>query len=194
VAARDATGFADRRTAVPQHTRVWVFPIDRKRFIYLDILACFYAPATKKALVRIITIKRIRIVDFVRLGPKRNLLVFDGQQFGCVVNSAVAVIVVANGAVEKVVTQHTVKRFSSRIIRRHGIRDDAHSRCNRGSTCPDKTAVNFNHACIARLDWAKLRVVTHLGNLVARAIDDIDETLISSGFLDDSINCYTEHP
>src|SRR6267378_7858129 len=105
VAARDATGFADSRTTVPKHTRVWVFPINRKCFIYLDVLACFYTSTTQKALVRIIAIERIRIVDLVRLGPKRNLLVFDGQQFGCVVNSAVAVIVIANGAVKKVVTQ-----------------------------------------------------------------------------------------
>jgi hypothetical protein len=36
-------------------------------------------------------------------------LVFDGQQFGCVVNSAVAVIVIADGAVEKVISENTIE-------------------------------------------------------------------------------------
>ena len=58
---------ADSRATVPQHPRVWVFPIDRKRFIHLEVLAGFDAAATKDALIRIVTIKGIRIVDFVWL-------------------------------------------------------------------------------------------------------------------------------
>src|SRR6266436_9796969 len=49
----------------------------------------------------------------LRLGSIRYLLMFDLQQFRCVMNSAVAVVVVANRTIEKVVPQDTVECFSA---------------------------------------------------------------------------------
>ena len=77
MATRDTTRLADRRTTIPQHTRVRILPTDRERFIHLEVLACFDATATENALIRIVTIKGISVVDFVWLWAKRNTLMFD---------------------------------------------------------------------------------------------------------------------
>ena len=52
---------------------------------------------------------------------------FDRQQLGGVVDCAVTVVVVANRAVEEMITEYAVKGFSLRCIRGRRIRDDAHS-------------------------------------------------------------------
>jgi hypothetical protein len=57
-----------------------------------------------------------------------------------------------------------------------------------------RLAVNFDHAGIARLDWAKLRVITNLRHFAAAAVDDVDKALISFCFLNQTVNCYSEHP
>src|SRR5258708_3850654 len=106
---------------------------------------------------------------------------------------AVTVAVVAYRAVKEMITENTVKCFSLRLTRRCGIRADTHSGRNGGCTCPDKLAINLDHAGIASLDWTKLRVVTHLRDFAPTAVDDIDEALISLSFLDETINCYTGH-
>ena len=63
MAARDAARFADRRAAVPQHARMRVFPADRKRLVHLHILTRLDAPPAENALVRIVAIERIGVVD-----------------------------------------------------------------------------------------------------------------------------------
>src|ERR1700675_2728154 len=78
VAAGDATGLADGRTAVPKNTRMRIVPVDGKRLVHFDVLTGFHAAAAQDALVRIVTIERICVVDFVRLGLERDLLVLDG--------------------------------------------------------------------------------------------------------------------
>ena len=89
-----------------------VFPTDRECFIHLQRLTSLYTAAAENALVGIVPIEGVRVVDFVRFGSIRYLLVFDLQQFGCIMNGAVTVIIVANRAVEKVVAQDPVERFS----------------------------------------------------------------------------------
>ena len=54
-----------------------VLPINRKRFIDLEVLAGLYAPAAENALIRIVAIERISIVDFVGLGTIRDVLMLD---------------------------------------------------------------------------------------------------------------------
>jgi hypothetical protein len=107
---------------------VWVFPIDGQRFIYLKVLAGFDAAATEDALIGIVPVKRIRIVDFVGFGVKREILMFDCQQFRRVVDRTVTVAVVAYSAVKEMVTENTIKRFSLRVTRCFRIGDDGHSR------------------------------------------------------------------
>ena len=78
VAAGDATGLADGRTAVPQNARMRVVPIDGKRLVHFDVLASFHAAAAQDALVGIVTIEGICVVNFVRFGLERDLLMLDG--------------------------------------------------------------------------------------------------------------------
>jgi hypothetical protein len=111
VAARDATGLADGRSAVPQHARMRVVPIDGKRLVHFDVLTSFHAAAAQDALVGIVTVEGICVVDFVRLGLERDLLVLNGQQFCRVVYCAISIVVVADGAVEHVITKDAVKRL-----------------------------------------------------------------------------------
>lgn len=88
-----------------------IFPTNGQGLVYLDVLTGFYASTTQDTLVRIVTIKGIGIVDLVRFGAERCLLMLNLQQFRRVMNSAVPIIIVANGAVEKMVTQDPVERF-----------------------------------------------------------------------------------
>ena len=90
-----------------------VFPTDRECFIHLQGLARLHTAAAQNTLVGVVPIEGVGIVDFVRLGSIRYLLMFDLQQFRCVMNSAVAVVVVANRTIEKVVPQDTVECFSA---------------------------------------------------------------------------------
>jgi len=75
----------------------------------LDVLTSLYTAATQNALIGIVAIERIRVIDFVRLRSKRDSLMFDGQQLGGVMDRAIAIVVVANRAVEHVVTQNSIE-------------------------------------------------------------------------------------
>jgi len=55
-----------------------VVPIDGKRLVHFDVLASFHAAAAQDALVGIVTIEGICVVDFVRFGLERDLLMLDG--------------------------------------------------------------------------------------------------------------------
>ena len=55
-----------------------VFPVDGARLVHLHVLARLDTPPTKDALLRIITIKGIRMIFFVRFGPVRDGLMLDG--------------------------------------------------------------------------------------------------------------------
>ena len=65
------------RAAVPKHTRVRVFPVNRERFVYLEVLAGFDAAPTKNALLWVVAIERIRMVFFVGLVTKRDALMLN---------------------------------------------------------------------------------------------------------------------
>jgi hypothetical protein len=57
---------------------MWVLPINRERFVYLQVLAGFDAAAAENALIRVVSIERVCVVDFVGFGPEGNVLMFDG--------------------------------------------------------------------------------------------------------------------
>src|SRR5262245_51158312 len=103
--AGNAARLANRRSTIPQHTWVRVFPSDRECFVYFEVLTGLDTTAAKDALVRVITIERICIVRFVWLRLKRNALMFDTQEPSCVVDRTVAVTVIADCAVEKMVAK-----------------------------------------------------------------------------------------
>jgi hypothetical protein len=65
-------------------------------------------------LIGIVSVKRIRVIDLVRLWPKRDLLVLDRQQLGRVMDCAVAIVVVANRPIEHVVAEDAVECFNLR--------------------------------------------------------------------------------
>ena len=128
MAAGDATRFADRRAAVPQNARMRILPVDRKRFVHLHVLAGFDAAAAENALVGIVAIERIGVVDLVRLGLEGDFLVLDREHLGRVVDRAVAVVVVADRAVEQVILEDAIERLALRGRRRGGLRRDLHRR------------------------------------------------------------------
>src|SRR5262249_61950002 len=96
---------------------MWVFPVNRERFIHLKVLACLYAPATENALIGIIAIKRVCIVDLVGLRSIGDVLAFNRQQFSGVVDGAVTVAVIAHRAVENVIAENAIKCFPLRCYR-----------------------------------------------------------------------------
>ena len=89
-----------------------VLPANGQGLVDLHILAGFDAAATKDALARIVTLKRICRIDFVGLRLERNLLMLDGKEPGGVMNRAGAVIIVTHGAIEQVIAQNLIESFS----------------------------------------------------------------------------------
>ncbi len=175
VAARDAARFADRRSAVPQDARVRILPSDRQRLVHLDVLAGLYAAAAENALAGVVAIERIRAVDLVRLRAERDPLMRDGEQLGRVVNRAVPIVVVTDGAVEEVISQDPVESLALRCARIGGLGRDVHSGGDRGRARPHELAFQLHHAGVTGLDGAESRVVTDLGQLGTGAIQEIDE-------------------
>src|SRR6478736_10362901 len=102
----------------PSHSTrgVRVLPANRQRLVHLNVLARLDAAATENALVRIVAIKGIRSVHWIRLWPERDFLMFYGQEFCRVVDRAIPVVVVANRAVEHVVAENPVKRLPLRGV------------------------------------------------------------------------------
>ena len=117
----------------------------------------------------------------------------DGQQFRRVMDRAIAIVVVANRAVEHVVAENSIECLHLRGRRRRRLGGDAHSIGDPRRAGSDQAAVHFNHAGVARLNRAELRVVADLGNRSASTVDQIDENLIELGFLSDAINLNIDH-
>ena len=193
VAARHAARLLNRRPAVPEHARVRVLPVDGQGLVDLDVLARFDAAPAEDALVGIVAVERVGLVDLVRLGLERNPLVLDREQLGRVVNGAVAVVVVAHRAVEDVIAEDAVERLDLRAVR--GGRDGAHDHAvgDGRRARPDEPAVDLDHAGVAGLDRAELRVVTDVRKLGPDADNGVDETLIRPRLADDSIDCQSHH-
>jgi hypothetical protein len=92
---------------------------------------------------------------------------FNGQQAFRIVDCAVSVVVVAHRTVKHVITEDSVECLSLRFEGLRGVCRYRHSIRKVCSAGTHKMAVSFHQTCVARLDRAKLRVVTHLGKLGA---------------------------
>jgi hypothetical protein len=65
----------------------------------------------ENALVGVVAIERICVIDLVRFRSEWDLLVLNSQQFRRVVDDAVAIVIVADRAVQHVIGQDAIKRF-----------------------------------------------------------------------------------
>ena len=79
-----------------------------------------------------------------------------------------------------------LRRPSPILSIRHSIRNV----CSAGT---HKLAVSLHQTCVARLDRAKLRVVTHLGKLGANTIEQINQPLVTSCVVDTVVNRHLHH-
>src|SRR5438094_3632937 len=162
--AGNATGLSDRRTAIPKHARIWILPVNRKSFVDLDVLTGFNAAAAENALIGIVAIERIRAVDLVGLRSKRDSLMLNGQQLRRVMDSAIAIVVIADRAIKKVITEDAIKCFHLGGRGLRGFCGDRYSIGDSGSAGPNQATVLFNHAGVTRLNRAELRVVADVGD------------------------------
>ena len=99
------------------------------------------------------------------------------QQFSGIVHFAVAVVVIADGAVEHVIAQNPVECLYLRRSSFGGIGRDLHScggACRAGA---HKLAIDFDHTGITGLNGPELRVIADVRQLLAGAADHIDQQL-----------------
>jgi len=109
------------------------------------------------------------------------------------VDRAVAIVVVADGAVEHVFAENAVESFLLRGGGSHRRRQDIHPGSDDGRARALELSVHFDHAGIAGLNWAELGVVADLGELAAYPVDQIDEALIRPHFLNYAVYGYAGH-
>jgi len=149
-------------------------PIDGESFVYLNVLTGFHAAPAENALVRIVAVERICKVLLIGFRFELSNLMFHIQIGGRIVNGAVLVVVVANRAVEKVIFEDAVERFSLRDI--HGVRFglDTHATDQLSGARSGQPAIDLHHARVTGLDWAHLWVVTDLRQLLIKTIDQIN--------------------
>src|SRR6266404_3099379 len=114
MAARHTARLTDGLPAIPQDPRMRIFPSDRKRLVDLDILASLDTTSAENALIRIVSVKWVRVVHLVRFRLEGNLLMLDGHQLGRIMHCAIAVVIVANGAVEQMISENPIERFPLR--------------------------------------------------------------------------------
>ena len=111
----------------------------------------------------------------IRLRPIRALLVFNVEQRCGVMHGAVFVVVVADRAIEQVIAENAIEGFALRYIDALAFGEDNHSSSDGSSAGADQLAIHFHHAGIARLDRTQLRVITHLRNGSAYAVENFDQ-------------------
>lgn len=165
-----------------------VLPADRQGLVHLDILAGLDAAAAKDALIRIITIKRIRRVHRVGLGLEGNLLVLNREEFRRVMHLAVSVVIVADGAVKEMVTENPVEGFPLRGRRSDRFGRNLHAGLDRGRAGSHQFSIGLDHAGVAGLDGPHLGMVADLRNLGFRAVEQIDQALSRLRFDDRAVN------
>src|SRR6266404_4141079 len=134
MAAGHAARFADRLPAIPQDSRMRIFPADRERLVDLEILASLDATSAENALIGIVAVKWVRVVHLVRLRLEGNLLMLDGHQLCGVVYRAIPVVVVADGTIEHVISENPIEGFLLRGQRFRGFGGDIHSGGHFGCT------------------------------------------------------------
>jgi hypothetical protein len=123
--------------------------------------------------------------------------VFDVKESGGVMHRTVAVVVIANRTVEKMIAEDTVKSLALRRIRACRACNYLHTVRSEGAARSYELSIYFDHAGIAGLDRSKLRVIADLRNLDTATIDCIDQVLTGPDRLRLAVNrdCHARvHP
>ena len=127
VAAGDATRLVDRRAAVPQHARLLQTPVNRQRLIDLQVLARLDAAAAEDALVGVVAIEGVGVVHRIGFAREGILLVRNLHHRCRVVDGAVAVVVLADGAIEFVILEDALHPLLAGEARPGGVRMNRHT-------------------------------------------------------------------
>ena len=101
----------------------------------------------------------------------------DGQQSRGVVHGAVAVVVIADRAIEQMVAKNAIERLTLGARGARRCCENGHPICGGCGACADQIATDFNHTGVAGFDRAKLRMVADLWNLLAGTVDDVYQSL-----------------
>lgn len=128
----------------------------------------------------------------IGLRPKRLALVLNLQLVRRVMDDAVAVIVIANGAVQIVVMKDPIESFTLRNIRAFAAGSNNHARRHNRSTRANQFPIHLDEACVASLDWSELRVVTYLRKpaIRRRSIDGFDQKFARNCTADNAVKQY----
>jgi len=118
---------------------------------------------------------------------------FNGEQLRRVMDCAVAIVVVANRAVEHVVAQNPIKCLYQRSRRLRRLGGDLHPIGDCGCAGPGQAAVHFHHGRVARLNSTELRVIADVGDRHATTVDQIDENLVGLSISNDTIDGNINH-
>src|SRR5262245_18332143 len=100
VTAGYAARAGDLFPAIPENAGMLTFPIAREGLVYTAGFTRLHALAAENALVRVLSVKRIRHVHRIGFRLIRMILVFDLQRDGRIVHAALPVVVVAHRAVQ----------------------------------------------------------------------------------------------
>ena len=157
--------------APPSHKHAGLLqaPVDRQRLIDLQILARLDAAPAEDALVGIVAVEGVGVVHRVRLGRERVFLMRDAHHRRRVVDGAVAVVVLADGAVEFVVLEEALHPLLTGDARPGGVRVDGHALPHRRRARPDELPADLDPAGVARLNRAETGVIADGGEVDPRS-------------------------
>ncbi len=194
VSAGNAGGPVDFFSTIPEDARMVAFPVDSEGFVDLDVLAGFDAAATEDALIGVVTIEGIGVVLLVGLVLKRARLMLHVHERGGVMDRAVLVIVVADGAIEIVVLEDAVEGFSLGDVDDLTGGFDDHAGTDLGAAGADELSVDADHAGVAALNGAHLGYVADLRDFFLHscfgaAIEEIDEEFAGARGNGGAVDC-----
>jgi hypothetical protein len=121
------------------------------------------------------------------------LLVFDRQELGRIVHGAIAVVVIADRAIKKMVAEYPIESLRLCGHRLRGFSGYHHPVCCFGRTCPRELAVYFDHAGITGLNGPELLVVTNTRDRDTYPVDHVNETLFNLDIVSHIINDNLNH-
>ncbi len=152
-------------------------PVDGEGLVDLHVLAGLDAAAAEDALIGIVAVEGIGMILLVRLAAEGPRLVLHVEVFDSVVDGAVAVVVVANGAVKVVILKDAIEGFALGHIDTCVFSHDVHMGSCPGGTGPNQRSIDFDHAGVACLDGTHGRVIADLGQMATgkRAVDRFDQ-------------------
>src|SRR5271170_4890582 len=102
---------------------------------------------------------------------------FDFEEDRSVMDGAVAVVIVADRAVEQMIAEDAIEGLTLRCLRPRRRDLDLGVVDGIGSTGPHELAVHLDHAGIACLDGTKLGMIADLRNQDSAAVEGFDQAL-----------------